>query len=58
LRQAQAALVEARTRGQTLEAQARAATAAADKTAREAAAIAARIQQSEAEIRMGEARIA
>jgi len=58
LRQAQTALVESRTRAERLEGEARAATAAADRTAREAAAIAARIQQSEAEIRMSEARIA
>lgn len=58
LARAQGALVEARTRGEKLEAQAQAATAAADKTAQEAAAIAARIQQSEAEIRLSEAKIA
>ena len=53
----QAAMEKARTeareaaeRGKALEADALAATEAADKTAREAAALAARIQQSEAEI--------
>jgi septal ring factor EnvC (AmiA/AmiB activator) len=45
-------------RGEQLEAAARAATEAADKTAREAAALAARIQQSEAEIAAAEGRLA
>lgn len=45
-------------RGARLEAEARAATEAAEKTAREAAALAARIQQAEADIAVAEARIA
>lgn len=47
----------ARRRGEKLEAEAARATQAADKTARETAAIAARIQQGEAAIAAGEARI-
>ena len=47
----------ARQRGERLEAQAATATQAADKTAREAAAIAARIQQGEAAIAAGEAKL-
>ena len=58
LRQANAALIGARTRGERLEREAQAATAAADRTAHEAAAVAARIQQSEAEIQVARARIA
>lgn len=58
LRQATAALASAQARGERLEAEARAATAAADKTARQAAAVAARIQQSEAEIAVAQARVA
>lgn len=51
------ALAEARQRGDTLEEAARRATAAADRTASEAAAVAARIQQSEAEIALAQARV-
>lgn len=58
LRQASAALSQARLRGERLEAEARQVSAAADKTAREAAAVAARVQQSEAEIAVAQARIA
>ena len=47
----------ARERGEKFEAEAARATAAADKTAREAAAVAARIQQGEAAIAAGNARI-
>ncbi|MGH6785596.1 MAG: murein hydrolase activator EnvC family protein [Novosphingobium sp.] len=54
---AQAQGETARQRAVTLEAEAGKATAAADKTAREAAAIAARIQQSEAALAASEARI-
>lgn len=49
---------DAETRGTRLEIEARQATEAADKTAREAAALAARIQQTEAGIAESEARIA
>lgn len=48
---------EARARAEVLEAQAATAVAAADKTAREGAALAARIQESEAEITRNEAQI-
>lgn len=47
----------ARQRAEALEANARTAVAAADRTAEESAALAARIQQSEAEIAANEARI-
>ena len=57
LREATRALAEAQKRGDALEAAARRATAAADRTAREAAAVAARIQQSEAEIVLSQARV-
>lgn len=56
-----AALIEqskSRQRAERLEAQARAATAAADRTAQEAAAVAARIQEAEAQIAAANARIA
>lgn len=55
------ALIEqskSRHRAERLEAQARAATAAADRTAQEAAAVAARIQEAEAQIAAANARIA
>ena len=55
------ALIEqskSRQRAERLEAQARAATAAADRTAQEAAAVAARIQEAEAQIAAANARIA
>jgi len=58
LRQTQRALIEARGRGDRLDAEARRASAAADRTASMAAAVAARIQQSEAEIQLAEARVA
>ena len=48
---------EARKRSETLEASARQSDAAADKTRNQIAALAARIQQSEADLRAGEARI-
>ncbi len=57
LRQATRALAEAQKRGDQLEDAARRATAAADRTASEAAAVAARIQQSEAEIALSQARV-
>ena len=57
LRVATRALSEARERGDALEEAARRATAAADRTASEAAAVAARIQQSEAEIALAQAQI-
>ncbi len=57
LRTATRALAEARQRGDELEDAARRATAAADRTASEAAAIAARIQQSEAEIALTQASV-
>ena len=49
---------EARQRGERLENEAKMATAAADRTAREAAAVAARIQEAEAQIAAAEAEIA
>lgn len=58
LRAATRALAEARQRGDALEDAARRATAAADRTASEAAAVAARIQQSEAEILLAQAQVA
>ncbi len=58
LNQALADAREAEARGKKLEAEARLATEAAEKTAREAAALAARIQQAEAGIAAAEARIA
>ena len=58
LRQATRALADAQKRGDQLEQAARRATAAADRTASEAAAVAARIQQSEAEIALSQARVA
>ncbi len=58
LRRATRALAEAQKRGDALEEAARRATAAADRTASEAAAVAARIQQSEAEIALSQARVA
>lgn len=58
LRAATRALAEARRRGDALEDAARRATAAADRTASEAAAVAARIQQSEAEILLAQAQVA
>lgn len=57
LRAATQALTEARKRGDDLEVAAQRATAAADRTASEAAAVAARIQQSEAEIALAQASI-
>lgn len=57
LRRAGQALAQSRTRGEQLEQAAQKATAEADRSAREAAAVAARIQQSEAEIQMAQARI-
>ena len=57
LREATRALAEAQKRGDQLEDTARRATAAADRTASEAAAVAARIQQSEAEIALSQARV-
>lgn len=58
LRRATRALADAQKRGDALEEAARRATAAADRTASEAAAVAARIQQSEAEIALSQARVA
>jgi murein hydrolase activator len=58
LRRAGQALAQSRTRAEQLELAARKATAEADRTARESAAVAARIQQSEAEIQLAQARIA
>ncbi len=58
LGQATRALADARARAARLDAQAQLATEAADRTAREAAATAARIQQAEAEIGLAQARIA
>lgn len=55
---ARAEAARAARRGARLEVGAREATEAADKTAREAAALAARIQQSEAEIAVAEGRLA
>lgn len=57
LAQAQAQATRARTRAEQLENSAATATAAADKSARESAALAARIQQAEADIAAQEARI-
>ncbi len=57
LRAASRALAEARQRGDMLEEAARRAIAAADRTASEAAAVAARIQQSEAEIALAKASV-
>ncbi|HOB14387.1 MAG TPA: peptidoglycan DD-metalloendopeptidase family protein [Novosphingobium sp.] len=57
LAEAEAQGKEARARAEVLEAQAATAVAAADKTAREGAALAARIQESEAEIARNEAQI-
>ena len=57
LAEAQAQGEQARRRAEALEANAASAVAAADKTAQEAAAVAARIQQSEAKIAENEARI-
>ena len=54
---ARAEAAEAAARGSALEQEARVATEAAEKTAREAAALAARIQQSEAQIAAAEGRI-
>ena len=58
LQQAQAQGLAAERRAGKLEAEARAASRAAEKTAREAAALAARIQQAEAQIAEATARIA
>ena len=58
LHQALAQSREAEARGKRLDAQAALATEAADKTAREAAALAARIQEAEATIGIAEARLA
>jgi len=58
LTQAKAQAEDARKRSEALEARARVATAAADKTRDQIAALAARIQQSEADLRAGQARIA
>ncbi|OJY71260.1 MAG: metalloendopeptidase [Sphingobium sp. 66-54] len=58
LAQAKAQAEEARKRSEALEARARATNAAADKTRDQIAALAARIQQSEADLRAGQARIA
>ena len=57
LQQALAAQREAEARGARLEAEATRANEAVEKTAREAAALAARIQQSEAAIAASEARL-
>lgn len=57
LAEAQAQGEQARRRAEALEANAASAVAAADKTAQEAAAVAARIQQAEAKIAENEARI-
>jgi len=58
LSQANRALTDARARAAALDHDAAVATQAADRTARETAAIAARIQQAEAEIAVAHARIA
>ena len=58
LRRAGQTLAQTRARAEKLEDSARAATAEADRTARDAAAVAARIQQSEAEIEVAQAKIA
>ncbi|MDL2351496.1 MAG: peptidoglycan DD-metalloendopeptidase family protein [Pseudomonadota bacterium] len=57
LARAQAQGAEARKRAEVLEAGAATATAAADKTAQEAAALAARVQESEAQIAANEAQL-
>ncbi|MBB3859797.1 septal ring factor EnvC (AmiA/AmiB activator) [Novosphingobium hassiacum] len=58
LRRAGQSLAMTRARAEKLEQAARNATADADRTARESAAVAARIQQSEAEIELAQAKIA
>lgn len=58
LRRAGQSLAMTRARAEKLEQAARSATAEADRTARKSAAVAARIQQSEAEIELAQARIA
>ena len=58
LRRAGQTLAQTRARAEKLENSVRAATAEADRTARDAAAVAARIQQSEAEIEVAQAKIA
>ncbi len=58
LRRAGQSLATTRARAEKLEQAARSATAEADRTARESAAVAARIQQSEAEIELAQAKIA
>ena len=58
LDEAQAQLDTARTRGVALEAQANAATAAAERTERQAAAVAARIQESQAQAAIYRAQLA
>ncbi len=58
LRRAGQSLATTRARAERLEQAARNATAEADRTARESAAVAARIQQSEAEIELAQAKIA
>jgi len=55
---AKAQAEDARKRSEALEARSRAAAGAADKTRDQIAALAARIQQSEADVRAGQARIA
>ena len=57
LARAQAQGADARKRAEVLEAGAATATAAADKTAQEAAALAARVQESEAQIAANEAQL-
>lgn len=57
LRRAQHALAQTQARAVNLERQAQAATQAAERTASETAAVAARIQQSEAEIAVAQAQI-
>lgn len=58
LDEAQAQLAQARKRGEALENQAQAATAAAERTEREAAAVAARIQESQAQAAIDRAQLA
>ncbi len=58
LLRARAQAEEARKRSEALEAKARATAVAADRTRDQIAAVAARIQQSEADLRAGEARVA
>ena len=58
MQEAEAAAAEASRRGRSLERQAREATDAAEKTAQEAAALAARIQEAEAGIAAAEGRVA